>query len=334
MSKELQQNRGPVTLPVLLTAFKRYDTTVKVIDALRNAKVPRVYFACDGGRNEEEWVKVNRVRALVEQFDWDCEVHTKFYETNQGSKWGMSESISWFFKNEEEGIILEDDIHPDLTFFYFCQDLLERYRHDHRVWAINGNNLMSDWEDDTNDSYYFSSHGYGAYWGWASWRRSWEKFDVKMQEWPALRDSGLLDSYFLSKDEEEEGLTIFEQTWDESIPTAWDYQFDFAKVLEGAYNIIPSKTLTCNVGFGDDGTHTVSANDSRNREELFSADFPLVHPQFILVDKERDLAYFRRFIRTPYFRRFKNNLKSMLPKKVDNAVTPILSKIQRKLGLS
>ena len=261
-------------------------------------------------------------------------MHTRFYERNKGSKWGMSESISWFFENEEEGIILEDDIHPDITFFYFCQELLERYRDDHRVWAINGNNLMSDWQQSNSDSYYYSSHGYGAYWGWASWRRSWEKFDVKMEQWPALRDSGLLDAYFLSADEREEGMNIFERTWDESIPTAWDYQFDFAKVLEGAYNIIPSKTLTCNIGFGDDGTHTVSANDSRNRSELFSAEFPLIHPMYIMVDRERDLAYFRRFIRTPFFRRFKNNIKSMLPEQVDNAVTPILSRIQRRLGLS
>lgn len=334
MKNELQKNLGPVKLPVLLTAFKRYDTTIKVVEALRSAQVPRVYFACDGGRNPEEWEKVNKVRSIVDELDWGCEVHTRFYEENRGSKWGMTESISWFFENEEEGIILEDDIQPDLSFFYFCQELLERYRNDTRVWAINGNNLMSDWKHDSTDSYYFSSHGYGAYWGWASWRRSWRQFDVRMEKWPQLHDSQLLKDYFLSRDEEEEGTNIFQKTWDESIPTAWDYQFDFAKVLAGAANIIPQKTLTCNVGFGDDGTHTVSANDARNREELYSVDFPLQHPEFLTVDKERDLIYFRRFIRTPYFRRFKNNLKSLLPKKVDNAVTPILSKIQRKLGLS
>ena len=334
MKNELEKDLEPVNVPVLLTAFKRYDTTIQVINVLRKAKVPRVYFACDGGRDPEEWKKVNKVRSLVEKFDWDCEVFTRFYEENKGSKWGMSESISWFFEKEEEGIILEDDINPDPSFFYFCQDLLEKYRNDARVWAINGNNLMSDWEHDSDESYYFSSHGYGAYWGWASWRRSWEKFDVRMKKWPEVQDSSLLKDYFLSRDEEEEGRAIFMKTWSEDIPTAWDYQFDFAKVLDGAVNIIPQKTLTCNIGFGNDGTHTVSTNDIRNREELYQVDFPLKHPEFVAIDKERDLVYFRRFIRVPYFRRFKNNLKSLLPKKVDNAITPILSIIQRKLGLS
>ena len=34
------------------------------------------------------------------------------------------QAIKWFFKNEKEGIILEDDTLPSKSFFIFCEKLL------------------------------------------------------------------------------------------------------------------------------------------------------------------------------------------------------------------
>ena len=34
--------------------------------------------------------------------------------------------INWFFENEEEGVILEDDVLPIQSFFEYCDELLER----------------------------------------------------------------------------------------------------------------------------------------------------------------------------------------------------------------
>ena len=323
----------PTQLPVLITAFKRVDTTRQVFETLRLARPPRLYFACDGGRNEKEWEQCRAVRALVSLVDWKCELFTRFSEVNRGSKWGMSEAISWFFENEEEGIVLEDDIVPARSFFPFCEELLERYRTDERVWAIIGNNLMTEWPQQNKDSYWFSEHGYGAYWGWASWRRSWQRFDVNMERWPAVRDSEMLDGYFISSAEKDEAMAIFEATWNGAIPTAWDYQFDFAKILDRGMNIIPSVNLCRNVGFVGEGTHTVKENDIRNKEELDEITFPLMHPPNMLVDAPRDKAYFERYVRTPLFRRFKNAIKALLPDQVDKALTPFLGEMQRKLGL-
>ena len=160
---------GPLITPVLFIAFNRVQPARKVMEAIREAKPPRLYFACDGPRNEAERNRCEEVRALVSMVDWDCEVFTRFSDVNLGVMMGESIAMDWFFENEEEGIILEDDTWPSQSFFWFCQELLERYRHDERVWCIMGNTMMGgSWEED---SYYFSAHGYGAYWGWAGWRR-------------------------------------------------------------------------------------------------------------------------------------------------------------------
>ena len=42
----------------------------------------------------------------------------------------VSSAIGWFFEQEAEGIILEDDCLPAPAFFNFCDNLLEKYRND------------------------------------------------------------------------------------------------------------------------------------------------------------------------------------------------------------
>ncbi|MBS1581991.1 MAG: nucleotide-diphospho-sugar transferase [Bacteroidetes bacterium] len=324
---------GPLRLPVLITAFSRYDTTREVMEAVRAARPPRLYFACDGGRNDAEREKCAQVRSLVELVDWDCQLFTLFHENNKGSKYGMAANIGWFFDHEPEGIILEDDIVPSQTFFRFAQELLEKYRDDERVWAIIGNNLMADEEPGDPSSYWYSAHGYGAYWGWASWRRSWQRFDIDMRQWPGVRDTDAFKDYYLAASERREATRLFEHTWDRNISTAWDYQFDFAKVLAGAGNIIPNVNLCRNIGFGAGGTHTVSHHDVRNKEMLHEASFPLTHPAKLEVDREKDLRYFEAFIRPSRYSRIKAGVKELLPDQLVRKVKPLVSGVQRKLGL-
>ncbi|HNR54159.1 MAG TPA: nucleotide-diphospho-sugar transferase [Flavobacteriales bacterium] len=321
----------PLRTPVLLTAFSRYDTAAQVMESIRAARPPRLYFACDGPRNDQERVKTDKVRSLVEMVDWPCEVHTRFAERNQGLKKAMIGNLDWFFDHEPEGIVLEDDTAPVLSFFWFCQELLERYRDDRRIWWILGNNLMSDPESVPAASYYFSEHGYGAPWGWAGWRRSWRLYDGEMSAWPDVRDSAVWNSFFLSSAERREARAIFEATWNGTIKT-WDFQHDFARILNDGITIIPEHNLVRNIGFEGDGTNTVQGLDPRDVDNARETPFPLVHPKEVVVDMARDLAYFNAFIRPPLFRRVKDSIKGLLPEKVDRAITPFFSKLQKRFG--
>ena len=319
---------------VLFIGFKRFEQSKAVFNAIRAAQPERLYFACDGARPDEpeEAQAVARVRSLVDMIDWPCELRTRFSDTNQNVKYGPHAAMDWFFAHEEEGIVLEDDCLPSPAWFRFASDLLERFRNDDRVWVIQGNNVMAEWESRNNDSYYFSAHGYGAYWGWASWRRVWSKYDLHMTDWPSVRDSGLLDGHFLSNSERNEAHYIFENTWNGSICT-WDYQVDFGRWFHGMVNIIPAVNLVRNIGFGEDSTHTGNITDPRNQPNLAELEFPLVHPKHMLVDNRRDLAYFEKYIEPGLLRWFKSLVKQSLPKEVDDAITPFLGNLQRKLGL-
>ena len=319
---------------VLFIGFKRYEESKAVIEAIRAARPPRFYFACDGARpdREGEAEDVEKVRSLAKLVDWPCEFKTRFSEKNQSVRFGPPAAIDWFFEHEEEGIILEDDCVAVPTWFRFAEEMLEHYRHDERIWTIMGNNLMTEWVNTNDDSYYFSAHGYGAYWGWATWRRMWKKYDLNMTEWPALRDSGLLDGHFLSNGERDEAYGLLEASWNGKIHS-WDFQLDYGRWMHGMLNIIPTVNLIQNIGFGDASTHTGNDLDPRNKEDIGEMTFPLAHPRFVLVDNRRDLAYFEKYIEPSPLRKFKNLVKSALPEDLDKAVTPFLGNLQRKFGL-
>ena len=107
-----------------------------------------------------------------------------FSKNNQGCKLGVSNAINWFFEHEREGIILEDDCIPHLDFFIFCQEMLETYRNDERIWSITGHNQQNNIQRG-NGTYYFSK--YPRSWGWATWKRSWEKYDRDITDWPNIK---------------------------------------------------------------------------------------------------------------------------------------------------
>lgn len=135
-----------VSTPILFLVFNRPDTTRKVFEKIRQIKPQKLYIAADGPRKDivAEKIKCEEVRSIVTEVDWECEVETLFRDNNLGCKCAVGNAITWFFKHEEMGIILEDDCLPDPTFFKFCEELLEKYRFDSRVMSISGSNIMKD----------------------------------------------------------------------------------------------------------------------------------------------------------------------------------------------
>ena len=168
------------TTPVLFLIFNRPDTTKQVFSSIQKARPPRLYVAADGPQSENpsEATSFELVRSIALNVDWECEVKTLFRDQNLGCRLAVSQVICWFFANEPEGIILEDDCLPSQSFFWFCQELLEDFRHDKQVGAICGF-YSNELDYKPSASYFFSR--YLRVWGWAGWRRTFEGYDSNLK---------------------------------------------------------------------------------------------------------------------------------------------------------
>ncbi len=112
--------------PILLIVYKRIDTLQEIIKQLAKLKPSSIYIAANPHKNKEEEQQVKEVRNFLEStIQWQCNIHRFYRESHLSAKLSISSGISWFFSHEKQGIILEDDCLPTLSFFRFCDELLE-----------------------------------------------------------------------------------------------------------------------------------------------------------------------------------------------------------------
>ena len=287
--------------PVLFIVFNREKTASCSIARIREVKPPRLYIAADGPRtnhpNEDKVCEAVR-QTVLNAIDWDCQVTTLFRTANLGCKNSVSSAISWFFEHEESGVIIEDDCVPSLSFFRFCDELLDRYQENEKILSICASCFQPK-SPCGDQSYYFSK--YTHCWGWATWRRAWKLYDKNLESWPSFKKAGGLARY-------SDGCAVyvdhFSRIYDEvhagKIDT-WDFQWTFVGVSHDMVSIIPSVNLSQNIGFGKDSTHTDESNDWMANLPVSEIAFPLVHPQEIVrnitADRWSDihLWHIRRF---------------------------------------
>lgn len=273
--------------PILLLIFNRPKTTAFVMEAIRAARPLRLYVAADGPRDRPgEAERCGEARDIATAVDWPCAVKTLFRPQNLGLCEAVSSAITWFFESEEEGIILEDDCVPCSTFFRYCGELLERYRHDRRVMCISGDNLQRG-RDVDQFSYYFSRCMHC--WGWATWRRAWALCDRNMELWPELREAGMLKAW-------SDGYAPFEQYWTKIFDSvasgainSWAYRFLFSCWAQSGLTCLPRTNLVANVGFGSEATNTGDAGSWLSNMPVIDIDFPLRHPPFVYRNVEADM---------------------------------------------
>ena len=281
---------------MLILAFSRPDVTAKVIEAIGAARPSRLFFAVDGPRQdrEAEREKVMQVRRLTDRVDWDCELQTLFREANLGCKVSVSQAISWFFEQVEEGIILEDDCVAHPSFFPFAAEMLQRFRDDERVFMISGDNFQLG-RRRTSYSYYFSR--YTHIWGWATWRRAWRLYDHSMSLWPTIRQGGWLLDLLGTQVAADYWRRIFDETHADK-NTSWAYRWNYAAWLNAGLTVLPSVNLVSNIGFGEGATHTLNKTNPFAALPVQEIGWPLRHPPYMIRDDRAD-----RFTQSTMFRR-------------------------------
>jgi len=261
--------------PVAVFIFKRPDLTARVFEKIRAARPKTLLIVADGPRpgEQDEASLVQQTREVAENISWPCRVLRNFAQHNLGCKRRMSSGLDWVFENAAEAIILEDDCLPSGGFFDYCEQLLTRYRHDPRVSAISGTNVHCRGAE-SEYSYFFSK--YFHCWGWASWRRVWQQYDVQMRGWPRAYRSGLLKHIADSFDEQCYWGRILDKQYRGQFD-AWAYQMVFNCWQLGGLTALPAANLVSNIGFDGRGTHTLNQQDPLANCPL--ADLgPLRHP--------------------------------------------------------
>jgi hypothetical protein len=297
-------------VPILFVAFIRSDHATKVFNVIKQQKPTKLFMAVDGPRKNypSDIDNINKIRELVNNIDWECDLKTRFLDNNLGCKHAVSSAISWFFEHVEYGIILEEDCVPNLSFFNFCSELLERYKDDERIMQISGNNFIKN-KEKIKESYYFST--LNDIWGWATWQRAWQHFDLLMTDYEEYKKRKLLETYVGSKDIALWLEIYLDRAASHSAPI-WSSQWSYAMARNNGLIIAPKYNLVRNIGF--DGSGTNSQDKSWNYYSEFKTEEigKLTHPKFISPNRVLDRLRFSVIRITDPIFTFKNIVRRFL----------------------
>jgi hypothetical protein len=265
--------------------FNRPDTTRKVFDVIKTIRPEKLYIAADGARSNKagETILCAETRDIVAQVDWPCTVRTLFRSENMGCKLAVSEAITWFFEQEEMGIILEDDCLPSLSFFPFCDHLLDLYKDDERIMHIGGANFQNG-QLRGDASYYFSCLPH--VWGWATWSRAWRMYDIELSDFQQVEQRSLFKSIVYNVNFRKIWMRFFSDVKEGKINT-WDFQWVYSIWKSNGLCIVPNINLISNIGFGPQATHTM--NDDSKWANIPTGEIKqMVDPNVILADTVAD----------------------------------------------
>ena len=307
-------------IPVALIIFKRKDTVMRILDRIAEVKPPRLYLLADAGRNDEERALVAECRRAVEEkINWECEVIKYYAEENRGVYENIGGGAKWVFEREETCIFIEDDNLPEVSFFQYCSELLEKYRDNDDVLWICGTNYFPSYQSPTGDSYMFTKHLLPC--GWASWSHKFLKYydgefdSIKTKEGvkrlkAAYKGSKLFDQQYYCMRKE-----LFMKK-NRGRYVSWDYQMALSVRYHGKYGISPACNQIRNIGadvFSEHGGTNLTKTMTNRFCEVESRplQFPLKHPETVAIDKKYEKMT-EKVIRLPFSLRVKNRVKRIL----------------------
>ena len=292
--------------PILILGFNRPNLLQELINRIKVFEPEKIYISIDGARknNTKDKKLIEKIKKIVlNEITWDCDLKTKFFENNYGVKNAPVKGINWLFENEEMGIILEDDVNPDISFFPFITTLLNKYKYDHKIMMISGNNYIYS-KNKIKENYYFSKSP-GTH-GWATWKRSWKKFDLSMMNFTKFDFFKILYYFNFNLAKTHYFYKRFLLCKNDKIQ-AWDYQHFYSIINNNGLIIKPNINLCKHIGWeletGEESTHGKGADglpDVINQPMTF----PIVHPRTIgqnyafdnIEDKKlRKLFFFKYF---------------------------------------
>lgn len=281
--------------PVLLVIFNRPETSDLCFEAIRKVRPKKLYIAADGPRENrsDDVERCKKAREIIYKVDWPCEVKTLLRDRNLGCRAATVGGINWMLENEEGGIIFDDDCIADPTFFYFCQELLEKYKDDERIMHICGTNFQQENSKfNIKESYYFSKISQN--WGWATWKRSWCKFyEPQMETWPKTKKDTLFKKWLGNGMFGDYWMYVFERRYNQEI-TDWDISWTYSCMKHRGLCIVPKYNLVTNIGSGNMGTHGIKSDRLANTPAK-KMPFPLIHPQIFKPNTEAD-AYIQTHV--------------------------------------
>jgi GT2 family glycosyltransferase len=166
--------------PIVLFVYNRPVHTKRTLKSLEEnglAKESELYIFSDGpkkGCTKDQLEKINTTRKVLREKKWCRKVHIIERKENIGLANSVIAGVSEIVNKFGKVIVLEDDLILSPHFLEYMNNALSRFEKNKKVMQISGYMFPVKIQSD-NDAFFLP---FTSSWGWATWKRAWDLFDV------------------------------------------------------------------------------------------------------------------------------------------------------------
>lgn len=305
----MEKKQFLVDVAVRINVWIRPECQRQQFEVLKKARPSTLFLISDGGRNEKEWQAIRQNRAMFDnEIDWECKVYKIYEEKNNGLYTMSRKGTELIWSTVDRCIFLEDDVIPSVSYFKFCEELLEKYKDDQRVVCICPMNHTGVWEKASAD-YFFSERG--PICAQATWKRA---YDLRDKELEYADDPYIMNLLRKKLKDDKDYLKTVEgyasnKKYGGHIPGG-EFLNRLAVQCQHQLYIIPKYNMVSNVGCTENSEHASEykllprAIRKIFNMKTYEYDFPLKHPKFVIADSEHKNEVEKILARNRPFRSF------------------------------
>ena len=278
--------------PVTIFIFKRADKFDNLISQLKNVKPKKLFIIGDGPRKDSDVQMVEETRKRINNINWDCDIYTNFSDKNLGGPVRIPSGLNWVFEHVDSSIILEDDILPHTDFFQYAEEMLFTYKYYENIGHIAGNNPTKVGKK-IKESYFFAP--LFRVWGWATWKRAWDKFDPGMSYIKQLLQDDWLERILSHQQFANKWRKILYNVLNGRRSISWDLAWYCTCWANNMLAIYPRNNLIDCFGSDIHAQHSGQVSTPFDKIPVSQPlSFPLRHPESVTVKQEFVKKCFQR----------------------------------------
>lgn len=272
--------------PIALFIFRRPVHTRRMIEHLKQCEGfedSPIYVFCEGPRSESEVATVKETRRVAKDLLGDHAVYIE-REWNLGLAKSIEDGISRLCNEFGKVIVIEDDLLVAPGFLTFLNAALDKYGDDQRVMQIGGHMFDVPELKEEREALFLPMT---SSWGWATWKRAWDHFDMAATGWENRLQS-LSDRKRFNLDGYANQKRMLEKQMRGELDT-WDIQWYYAVFVRGGFGVYPPRTLVHNLGMDGSGSHGHIAESMYQAALPESLEFTL--PDRVSVSRHKRAVY-------------------------------------------
>jgi hypothetical protein len=242
--------------PIALFVYKRLEHTMQTVYSLLENSLSQnsdLYIYSDAAKDEESESKVKEVRAWIEKISGFNKVTIIKRDINYGLARSIISGVTELVQKFDKVIVVEDDLVVSQYFLDFMNAGLRLYENSDEVASICG--YAFPIKKPMPETYFLKG---ADCWGWATWKRAWNKFEANGVKLLAQIENKSLMHKFNFDGTQPNAQMLKDQILGKN--DSWAIRWHASALINNMLTLYPGKSLVHNAGNDNSGEHCISTS--------------------------------------------------------------------------